>query len=215
MFITESNMSSAASEASVDIFGALWLADYVGSFFTAGGDALYYFHYIPFGIHPGCNNSQSTFGMFAVDAQHNIAQPLSQFFASQLINLEWFKPGDKAHEIYPAESDIRDDAGHVLVTAYAVKRPDGLWALLVINKDQENAHKVQVKFHNANAEAESFVGKVDMFAFGRSQYRWDPLKRVADPDGPVVKTSFQATSDTVFEFSAASITVLRGKLAAK
>src|SRR5436305_11004074 len=56
MFITESNISSQASEASVDIFGALWLADYVGAFLTAGGDAIYYFHYNPFGVHPGCNN---------------------------------------------------------------------------------------------------------------------------------------------------------------
>ena len=39
LFITESNISWQSSESSVDIFGALWLADYVGSFLAAGGDA--------------------------------------------------------------------------------------------------------------------------------------------------------------------------------
>jgi hypothetical protein len=211
MFITESNISSQASEASVDIFGALWLADYVGSFFTAGGDAIYYFHYIPFGVHPGCNSSLSTFGMFAVDGNNQITQPLSQFYASQLINLEWLKPGNEVHEIYPAASDIYDDAGHALVTSYAVKRPDGLWSLLLVNRDQENAHKLRVSFHDANAGRDtSFAGKIDMLTFGRDQYHWDPLGKVADSSG-ILKNSVD-TADKTIELPAASVVVLRGKI---
>ena len=93
MFITESNISWQSSESSVGIFGALWLADYVGSFLAAGGDAIYYFHYIPMGVHGGCNNSDGTFGMFAVGTDRQITQPLGQFFASQLINLELVEAG--------------------------------------------------------------------------------------------------------------------------
>jgi len=213
MFITEGNISSAASEASVDIFGALWLADYVGSFLAAGGDGLYYFHYIPLGVSPGCNNSQSTFGMFAVDDKYQITQPLSQFYASQLINLEWLKPGNEAHEIYPAESDIRDDAGHTLVTSYAVKRPDGKWSLLIINKDQENAHKVTVQFSNANTKRDtSFSGAVDMIAFGAADYHWDPLRKVADSHGAVAKTITIDSTNKIIDLPAASVVVLRGKL---
>jgi hypothetical protein len=212
MFITESNISSSASGASVEIFGALWLADYVGAFLTAGGDAIYYFHYIPGGVHPGCNNSLSAFGMFAVDHKNQITQHLSQFFASQLINLEWLKPGGEVHEIYPAEGDIHDDAGHALVTSYAVKRPDGLWSLLIINKDQENAHKVNVIFHNADTRHDtSFTGKIDQLSFGPAQYHWDPLKKTAESSG-VLKSSLDASSKIV-ELPAASVVVLRGKLA--
>ncbi|HKU27542.1 MAG TPA: hypothetical protein VJQ54_18870, partial [Candidatus Sulfotelmatobacter sp.] len=210
MFITESNISSSASEASVDIFGALWLADYVGAFLTAGGDAIYYFHYIPFGVHPGCNRSDSTFGMFAVDKEHQVSQPLSQFFASQLINLEWLKPGNEVHQLYSAESDIEDSAGHKLVTAYAVKRPDHQWALLIVNRDQENAHSVKVKFRNGNAEAGGFTGSVDVLTFGSAQYHWDPLRKVADPDGPVVKAKVSASADSTFQLPAASLVVVRG-----
>jgi hypothetical protein len=211
MFITESNISSQASEASVDIFGALWLADYVGAFFTAGGNALYYFHYIPFGVHPGCNNSLSTFGMFAVDNNNQITQPLSQFFASQLINLEWLKPGNEVHQIYSAESDIHDDAGHALVTSYAVKRPDGLWSVLLVNRDQENSHTVSVTFHNADTDRDaSFTGRADMLTFGRDQYHWDPLHRTAESTG-ILRTSMDA-KDKKIELPASSIVVLRGTI---
>ncbi len=211
MFITESNISSNASEASVDIFGALWLADYVGSFLTAGGDAIYYFHYIPFGVHPGCNGSLSTFGMFATDQKGQPTQPLSQFYASQLINLEWLKPGGEVHELYSAQSDIHDNAGHTLVTSYAVKRPDGKWSLLLINKDQENAHKVNVTFHNADTGRDStFAGSVDMLTFGRDEYRWDPLKKEAESSG-VRKSTVDAAGKSV-ELPAASMVVLRGAL---
>jgi hypothetical protein len=216
MFITEGNISSQASAASVDIFGALWLADYVGSFLTAGGDAIYYFHYIPFGVSPGCNNSGSTFGMFQVDTQHQISQPLGQFFSSQLINLEWLKPGSEVHEVYAAESDIQDNAGHTLVTAYPVKRPDGQWALLIINKDQENPHRVRIHFHDAEKRQDmSFSGSLDTLTFGRAQYKWNPLKKLADPDGPIARANLSANDSTVFELPAASVVVLRGKIKSK
>ena len=213
MLITESNISSADSENSVDIFGALWLADYVGSFFTAGGDGLYYFHYIPMGVRPGCNNSGGTFGFFNVDLKGQITQPLAQFFASQLVNLEWLKPGSEKHKLFAASSDVQDDAGHTLVTSYAVQRPDGDWALLIINKDQENAHSVRLRFRTADSKAESsFAGDVLSTVFGRAQYVWQPLKKMADPDGPTVHSELHADATTLFELPAASITVLRGRL---
>jgi hypothetical protein len=214
MLITESNISSSDSENSVDIFGALWLADYVGSFFTAGGDGLYYFHYIPGGVHPGCNNSPGSFGFFNVDANGQLTQPLSQFFASQLINLEWLKPGPEPHKLFAAISDIQDDAGHVLVTSYAAQRPDGDWSLLIINKDQENAHSVRLRFNSESKSSSAFTGNVQATVFGRAQYAWQPLKKMADPDGPAAHSELHVNANTEFELPAASIVVLRGQLAA-
>ncbi len=72
MLITESNLSSAASETSLDIFSALWLADYAGSFLNSGGKGLYYFHYLPLQMEHGCNDSPGTFGMFTVDANYQV-----------------------------------------------------------------------------------------------------------------------------------------------
>ena len=216
MLITESNLSSSSSEAYVDIYGALWLADYAGAYLTTGGDALYYFHYLPLGVHRGCNASLGTFGMFSADKDLHIVQPLSQFFASEMINKDWMQPGDKDHRLFPAASDIHDVAGHTLVTAYAALRPDGKWSLMIVNKDQENAHTVQIDFDEGKSgKIGHFSGTVTSVTFGRAQYQWhpdekNPIGGKADPDGPAVHTSAQASADTQFELPASSIVVLKG-----
>ena len=98
------------------------------------------------------------------------------------------------------------------MTAYAVKRPDKQWALLLVNRDQENSHTVKINFHDSETGRDnSIAGPVDGFAFGSAQYRWDPLRKVADPDGPVLK----AGRDSTFTLPAASIVVLRGSLPAR
>jgi F5/8 type C domain len=217
LMITESNISWQDSEAFVDIWGALWLADYIGAFLDGGGAAVYYFHYLPLGVHRGANGSMGTFGMFSTDADLKIKQPLSQFFASQLLNLEWMQPGNNVHKLFAAECDIRDGANNALVTAYPALRPDGTWSLLVINKDQENAHAVRISFANASASgASSFSGPVTLKTFGKAQYQWHPSRTggTADPDGPIVSSTVNADSATSFTLPAASVTVIRGNLKA-
>jgi len=236
MFITESNFSSAASETSMDIFSGLWLADYIGSFLTAGGNGVYYFHYLPLLMEHGCNDSPGTYGMLSVDADYKIQQPLAQFFAAQLINLEWVVPGEKQHDVYPAKGNLDDGAGHALVTAYALKRPDGQWSLLVVNRDQQNAHRVRIEFQNqSSGESASFFGPVEISTFGKAQYQWHPghSRYVghaeyqgepsvvaetfgrADPDGPILHAEQNVSADTAYELPAASVVVIRGNIRAR
>jgi hypothetical protein len=228
-FITESNLSSSTSETYEDIFSGLWLADYVGSFLSSGGSGIYYFHYLPLQFERGCNDSAGTFGMFTVHPDYSIDQPLAQFFVSQLINHEWLQ-ADGVNQVFPASTDISDGAGHVLVTAYAVKRPDGQWSVMLINKDQNNGHRVRAEFAGATGSLARFRGPVEESLFGSDQYHWVPSQRqfnahlpeslngpqhiyhggVASPDGPIVKTEIPDGSD--FDLPAASVTILRGKL---
>jgi len=216
LFITESNISWQSSEAFPDIWGALWLADYIGAFLSGGGDAVYYFHYLPLGLGRGHNGSIGTFEMFSADKDLKIIQPLSQYFASQLINLEWVQPGDGTHRLFPAASDVQDGAGHVLVTTYAVLRPDGQWSLMIVNKDQENAHVVEIAFDSAGkAKSESFTGLVSVITFGKEQYQWHANAKggIADPDGPAAKSTMNSGAGTRFTLPASSVTVIRGKIA--
>jgi hypothetical protein len=233
MFITEGNLSSGASETYQDIFAGVWLADYIGSFLNSGGNGVYFFHYLPLQMEPGCNSSPGTFGMFTVDANYQIQQPLAQFFVAQLINLEWVQPGGGEHQVFTAKSDIEDGAGHELVTAYAVKRPDGQWSLMIVNRDQEVSHRVRIAFaKGASNSAESFRGPVEISTFGSSQYQWHPAqtrfmahaeagaehtitaytKGKADPDGPIAHATLNAVEDTTYDLPAASVVVIRGKL---
>lgn len=235
MFITETNLSSAASEPYMDTFGGLWLADFIGSFLSAGGNAVYYFHYLPLQMERGCNGSVGTFGMFTVDHDYQIKQPLSQFFASQIINHDWLNMTGAAHRIFPATSDMHDDAGHTFVTAYAVKRPDGEWSILLINKSQQTTQTVHLVFEDQDTNASTFLsGEIHEAVFGSQQYHWHPEQQDfnahpplsadlsanqnsqghADPDGPILRSTPHAGKDTTFQIPAASIVVLRGHIAA-
>ena len=223
LFITESNIAAGSDESFVDTFAALFWADYVGSFLEAGGNAVYYFHYIPLGESLACHGtSPGTFGLFTMNREYEIQQPTSQFFASQLINLEWVQPGSGEHRIFPSAADIHDGAGHTLVTSYAVLRPDGQWSLMIVNKDQETPHSVKIAFRSDQGKNDRhFAGPVDVVTFGSDQYRWHtnlkntPVGGSADPDGPPAKSSLTAGSDTLFTLPKASVTVIRGKLSAE
>jgi hypothetical protein len=214
LMITESNLSWALTEPMADLFGALWLADNAGSFLASGGAAFYHSPIQPEPLRSGCRG-YSTFGNFVANDKLEISQRASQYFASQMINLEWVKHGAGLHQLFPAETDVVDDAGHALVTAYAVKRPDGVWSLMLLNKDPSNAHSVKIEFTDAGGkEAAHFAGSVTMVTFGAEQYVWhsEGAKSHADPDGPAAASTVNALVGTSFTLPRASVTVLRGKI---
>lgn len=214
MFDTETN--DHGGEAAVDVFGALWLADSFAGFLTAGGKGTFYYHDLPYSpAHSNCANSWGTYHMFMVDKNYEIGQRTSQYFAAQMLTQEWVQPKDAEHRLFRAASDIKDAQGHVLVTAYAVERPDGQWSLLLINKDHDHAHPVHIVFDSDKQSARVFNGPVTMITFGSAQYTWHPNRKqgYADPDGPAATSTIQGATDTVYTLPEASVTVLRGKIA--
>lgn len=213
LMITESNLSWGLDEAMTDTFAALWLADNAGSFLTDGGAAFYHSPIQPEPLRPGCHG-WSTFGNFVANQALEISQHTSQYFASQLINLEWVKHGAGIHELFPAAADVRDDAGHTLVTAYAVKRPDGEWSVMLINKDASNDHLLNIEFAGDGEKPHHLAGAVRMITFGAEQYVWHPAgaKSHADPDGPAKTSVITAASGTSFLLPKASVTVVSGTL---
>jgi hypothetical protein len=97
--------------------------------------------------------------------------------------------------------------------------------LLVVNKDQENAHTAAVSFEDSEkGTSGSFAGPVSVTTFGKEQYQWHPGTRAdseggrpegkADPDGPAVKSTVSAGPGTKYTLPAASVTVIRGVMKA-
>ncbi len=215
MFDTETN--AHGGEASVEVFGALWLADSFAGFLTAGGKGTFYYHALPYSPpHPNCKNSWGTYRMFQTDEKYEIKAPTSQYFATQMLTKEWVQPKDAEHKLFRAAGDIKDSSGHVLVTAYAVLRPDGQWSLLLINKDHDQDHAVRIVFQDSEAKKENrFVSPVRMITFGKNQYQWHPARRngYADPDGPAATYDVAGGEAAVYTLPAASVSVLRGRIA--
>jgi F5/8 type C domain-containing protein len=214
MMITESNVSWGLTEPMVDIFAALWLADNAGAFLSSGGAAFYHSPIQPEPLRSGCRG-WGTFGNFVADENLKVKQYTSQYFASQMINLEWVKHGAGVHRMFPAASDVRDESGNVLVTAYALLRPDGEWSLMLVNRDASNPHRVKVEFDDSESHRPGhFTGRVTEVTFGAEQYVWHPMgpASYADPDSPPLSETVQGGEGAAYTLPRASITVLRGRL---
>ncbi|MGH9827387.1 MAG: glycosyl hydrolase family 5, partial [Blastocatellia bacterium] len=214
MFITESNLSWGLTQPMTEILGGLWLADNAGAFLTDGGSAFYHSPIQPEQLRPGCRG-WGTYGNFVADANLQIKGHTAQYYVSRLINLEWVKHGAGIHKIYPASCDLTDGGGHALITAYAVRRPDSEWSLMLVNKDQVNAHAVRIVFDDSGANRpQYFSAPVTMVTFGSQQYVWHSAgaKSHADPDNSPVTTSLPGTDGASVTLPKASVTVLRGKI---
>jgi F5/8 type C domain len=210
---TESNLCGSLSVYMSDIFSALWLADNVGSFFAEGG-ALYVHSPIePSVIEHGCQG-WAIWGNALWDRHGKILGYTAFYHASRMINDEWVTHRSGTHHLYSVDVGIEDRAGNDLVTSYAVRRPDGHWALLLINKDRDNAHQVRIAFESSG-EAGHFSGTIRMVTFGSEQYVWRgaDASAHADPNLPPVVSSIEASAQTEFTLPKASVTVLRGAVA--
>jgi hypothetical protein len=211
---TESNVSWELTDPMQDVFAALWLADSVGAFLTNGGAVYYHSPIQPEQLRPGCH-AWSTYGNFVADEKLDILQHTSQYFASQLLNLDWVKHGTGVHQLYPAAADVQDDAGHKLITAYAVKRPDGAWSLLAINKDPTNAHEVTIEFDaDGKDTARRLSGDVEVVTFGVAEYVWKPFGPAshAEPAGPAKRSKVDWQDGQKVKLPKGSVTVISGKV---
>jgi hypothetical protein len=209
---TESNLCGSLSVYMSDIFSALWLADNVGSFFAEGG-ALYVHSPIePSRIEHGCQG-WAIWGNALLGPDEKFIGYTAFYHAGRMINNEWVTHRTGIHHLHPVDVGIEDAAGNALVTSYAVHRPDGQWALLLINKDKDNAHSIRVAFEHGG-EIGYFSGKMRMVTYGSEQYVWHGADAGAhaDPNLPPVETSMDATAQTVFTLPKASVTVLRGEV---
>ena len=210
LMVTESHLAPSLTGPMSTIFAGLWLADNVGSFFEGGGSAFYHSPIQPQPVQPSCEGWAS-WSNFVSDRDYNITGYTSLYYVAQLINREWAAHRSGVHQMYRATSDVKDD-GNELVTAYALKRPDGNWSVMLVNRDENNPHAVRLSFQGASGPPSYFSGSVRMVTFGSEQYVWkdEGAQSHADPDGPPFATTIPGGSRTTVNLPKASVTVVRG-----
>jgi len=140
-----------------------------------------------------------------VDAR--IRARAAQFWAARMLTGEWFAPGNGMHTLVHA-SPSGEDAQEL--STYAVRRPDGRWSVLVINKGAR-PRRIGVDFAGERSISH-FVGAIERITFGSAQYVW--RKRGPDsmpsPDAPPATTSIVPHGALVVP--AESLTVFRGRI---
>jgi len=214
LMVTEDHLASSLTGPMSTIFAALWLADNVGSFFEGGGAVFHHSPIQPEPLHDTCLG-WATWSNFVSDHDYNITGYTSLYFAAHMINLEWVQHRSGVHRMFPSSTDAKDTEGNVLVTSYAVLRPDGQWALMLVNRDESSPHTVRVVFEDSTSKRKSsFSGPVTLVTFGSEQYLWknDGENSHADPDRPPVSTVLLDGREPNFILPKASITVLRGNV---
>jgi hypothetical protein len=209
---TESNLCGSLSVYMSDIFSALWLADNVGSFFEQGGSLYIHSPIEPSGLGHGCQG-YAVWGNAICDRDFKIIEYMAFYHAGRMINNEWVTHRAGVHKQYRVTGGQEDGAGNVHVTGYAVKRPDGDWALLIVNKDKDNPHPVRLAFED-DGKTGYFSGPVRMVTYGSEQYVWHgaDANAHADPNLPPVVSSISGGKDVEITLPKASVTVLRGKV---
>ena len=211
--ISEYGYSAFAARAELGLEGALLNADIVGKFLTLGGDQAFVFGYTPGYVDRDFPCTAGNNMLFSMDNDGDIAHRFATYFGARLVTQEWLKPGDELHEIYPAESNVHNADGEELITAYAVHRPDGLWSLLLINKDPKRAYSVNVVFSGASPRKVSpFKGPVDLFQFSGAQYQLnsDPNNPFPIKANPPAHKVIEKGESKAIDLPAYSLTVVRG-----
>src|SRR5437763_5988013 len=211
--ISEYGYSAFASRAEIDIEGGLLNADIVGKFLTLGGEQAFLSGYTPGYVDRDFPCTAGNNMLFSL-VDNRIESRFATYFAARLLTQEWLNSSDEVYEIYAAGSDARDAEGNELITAYAARRRDGEWSLLLINKDPKRAYEANLVFRNRGIP-HHFKGSLDVFQYsakqyvlGGSQMQPRPLK-AQRPEEFTLSGSSRAQTVNV---PAYSLTVVRGEI---
>jgi hypothetical protein len=147
------------------------------------------------------------------DKNYKTKEYTAFYHSGRMINNEWVSHRTGVHKQYRVTGGPEDAAGNAHVTSYAVKRPDGDWALLIINKDKDTPRSIRVVFEDGGKTG-FFSGSVRMVTYGSEQHVWHRRDRNAhaDPNLRPVESFVTGSKDLVVTLPKASVTVLRGKV---
>ena len=146
LIIAEYGYSAFASRAEVDIEGALYDADLVGHFLSLGGATAFLYGYEPTYLdHEARCNAWGNNALLLATNDREIRYPVAAYHAMRLITHEWLQPGSARHPIYSA-FPVAAGEPDSLLSAFAVKRPDGNWSVLLVNRDAARPRAVRLRF---------------------------------------------------------------------
>ncbi len=215
LFMTEYGFSAFSTQAEVDLTGALFNADAVGTFLTLSGSTAYLYGYEPSPLYPGAGCT--TWGnntLFLSDDQRRIKARTATYYGAGLMAQQWMGTVDQPHRLYPTHTDLTTAQGVAPVSAYALQRPDGLWSLLMINKDAKRDWTVTVRFAGTAGNAEKFLrGPADLYQFSAAQYAWKSAGEQGRPlrSDPPLHTRLSDSGAVTLRLPAWSLSVVRGR----
>jgi hypothetical protein len=194
MVIGEYGWSAYSAQAEVDIEGALLNTEVAAWFLQLGGDRAFLYGWEPNELLDERSCSWGNNMLFQM-REHGPAVPMATYHAARLVLERWLMASG-IHQLLTASADIPN------VASYAVRRPDGAVAVLVLNKDSQRGYRVRVP-----------LTAVTLYQLSRRQYRWIANGSRGHPGRDQPPEQHPLPDGAGFEIPPISITVAAGQIA--
>jgi hypothetical protein len=186
--ISEYGFSAFSGRVESEIPSALLTADIVGQWLSLGGSSAYLFGYPP-NWPATSRRSCAGYGnmmLFLADRRGQSRQAMPSYYAAWLLTHAWTTPGEGSHErlaIHP------DGTRNTDVKAFALRRPDGKLAVLLVNRNGHRAHRLSIALQTTSRSATALGGPATVFSYGPRQYSWISAGKQSHPgrDKPPVR----------------------------
>ena len=154
VIISEYGWSAYGAQAEVDLEGGLLNAEIAAEFLSLGGEQSFVYGWEPNEL---LNEQSCAWGnnmLFQTRGRSEKAEPMATWHAAALVTGHWLLPSGP-HQLLAAASDLPG------VASYAVRRPDGSLAVLLLNKDPGESNAIRLPLTSAT-----------LFQFSGDQYKW-------------------------------------------
>lgn len=203
--ITEYGYSAFSGRAMSEPSAAVFNADIVAGFLSRGGHSAYLFGYNPnwpanqFRPCAGWGNMM----LFQADPEGQAAWPMPPYHGAVMMTKDWAQLGSGQHKMFAVHGGPKDKMGREIVSAYAVRRPDGRLAVMFTNHSATETYRLKLNVTKKGAltvaDARPWTARrgFDLVQYGAEQYTWEdkgeeskpiknlPPKRTRLKPGPV------------------------------
>lgn len=210
-YLTEFGYSVFGGRAEVDLPGALFHADVIGTYLNEGKQRAYLYGYEPNELADELKCSWGNLMMLQLSASGGGVNRLSTYYSAVLMSREWMQPENQAHEIFKVAISPEKKSDAAAVSVYAVHRPDKQWAILATNKDPRRAALLTVRFQDPqNPAVTPFAGDADLFQFSAEQFAWKDDAENGRPIRSLPPAHFRRPGSSAQQLPPYSLTVIRG-----
>ncbi len=210
--LTEYGYSAHSGPAEVDIASGLLNADVLAGFMAHGGREAYVYGWEPgwLGRWKGCTEDGNNL-LFLADEDGGARFRMPAYHAARLMTRAWADSAGGVHEMFAAHlAPARGAGGADLVSTWALRRPDGRWALLLINRDATHAWTVDARIGGA-VGGRALEGALDLWQYSRAQYEWRGEGQRGHPVRDEPPAHRRLASAREFSLPPYSITVVLGR----
>jgi hypothetical protein len=173
MMLTEYGYSAFEGKPEVEMEGALMYADILGKFLAMGGNKSFLYGYEPAYLEQTGDCGYGNNILFGLNENTGkIKYRTAAYYGMQMLTHNWVQPVDGQVEMYEATSNVLNKDGLPLITAYPVKKLDGRWSVVLINKDPKKTYSVNVALVGSDLENPQSLRLTEFVQYSGQQYRW-------------------------------------------